>query len=233
MMSVDFNAAINSKPINNPVYFQYTSTSTTVAPNAIVILSSQPIYVTSVNIVPLQNNLGAFTMTTPSTYSVVLMNQPGEWMECDYVPIDSEEVATYSLPITSGLVKSSSMFSSFQTIILFIVFFFICVMSYFIIPSAYLAVIDIWLGQTILDENEKKNKIKYLDYIITFIICVPSIILVICGIFVPTTNPQINSGDVVLSGFCMGIIYIIGYIVIQSKKLSGNFIDGVDYTEDG
>jgi hypothetical protein len=181
----------------------------------------------------LQNNLGSFDMPMPvpaSVYSVVPVAQSGQWMECDYVPIDSEEVATYNLPISSDLVKSSSMFSSFQTIILFIVFFFICVLSYFIIPGAYQALVYLCF-RTYASEGgvaEKKKINAYLDFAISFVLCVPALLLVVCGVFVPNSNSNVNTGDVILSGVCIGIIYIIGYIVVQSKKLDENFIDYYD-----
>lgn len=233
MMTVDFDAAIYSKPISGAVYFQYTSAGVSYSPSSIVIVASQPIYITSVNIMTLQNNLGMFDMPGPtpaSAYSVIQLNQPGEWMECEYVPIDSEEVTTYNIPIASDLVKSGSMFNAMQTIILFIVFFFICVFAYLIIPVSYLAVVGIWLKQmapNAYSSSDKKDYIWYLDAILSILVGGTGFILVCVALF---TNNLPNANDVILSGFCLGIIYIIGYIVIQSKKMSGGtFIPGVDY----
>ncbi len=232
MMSVNFDAAIHSKPTSNPVYFQYTSAGVSYSPSSIVIVASQPIFITSVNLMTLQNNLGMFDMPGPtpaSAYSVIQLNQPGEWMECDYVPIDSEEVATYNLPVSSDLVKSSSMFNSMQTIILFIVFFFICVFAYLVIPVSYLALVGIWLKKMAPpgSGSDKKDYVWYLDAIISILLGGTAFILVCVALF---TSNLPNANDVILSGFCLGIIYIIGYIVIQSKKMSGGtFIPGVDY----
>jgi hypothetical protein len=168
--------------------------------------------------------------TPASAYSVIQLNQPGEWMECEYVPIDSEEVTTYNIPIASDLVKSGSMFNAMQTIILFIVFFFICVFAYLVIPVSYLAVVGIWLKQmapNAYSSSDKKDYIWYLDAILSILVGGTGFILVCVALF---TNNLPNANDVILSGFCLGIIYIIGYIVIQSKKMSGGtFIPGVDY----
>lgn len=233
MMTVDFDAAIYSKPTNGPVYFQYTSAGQSYAPSSIVIVASQPIFITSVNIMTLQNNLGLFDMPGPtpsSAYSVIQLNQPGEWMECDYVPIDSDEVTTFNLPFSSGLVQNSGMFNSMQTIILFIVFFFICVFAYLVIPISYLALVSIWLKRmapNAFSNSDKKDYIWYLDAILSILVGGTGFILICVALF--TTNLP-NANDVILSGFCLGIIYIIGYIVIQSKKMSGGtFITGVDY----
>lgn len=227
--TVDLNAAINSKPISNPVYIQYQSTVLT--PGATVILYTQPIWVTSVNLLTLQNNIQVFDMpmpSTPSNYAVIPLNVPGSWMECDYVPIDGGEVAAYSLPISSDLVKSSSIFSSFQTIILFIVFFFICAMSYFIVPAMYLAVVYHVLGRSYMDQSQKRSRILWLDIGISFVLAGTAFILICVGTFAPAGSVS-NSGDIILSGFCIGIIYIISYIIIQAKKTGGRFIEGVSY----
>ena len=229
-LTVDLGAAINSKPVSNPAYIQYQST--VLGPNnPTVIIFTQPIWITSVNLFTLQNNLGLFDMpmpSTPSNYAVIPLNVPGSWMECDYVPIDGGEVTTYNLPISSDLVKSGSMFSSLQTVILFIVFFFLCAMSYFIVPAMYLAVIYRVLGRSYLDQNEKRTRILWADIAISAILAGTAIILICVGTFAPPASVT-NSGDILLSGFSIGIIYIISYIIIQAKKSGGRFIEGVKY----
>ena len=234
MMTVDLDAAISSKPTSNPVYFEYTSPGVSYSPSSIVIVASQPIFITSVNIMTLQNNLGMFSMPMPSpasAYSVIQTAQPGQWMECDYVPIDSEEVASYNLPISSNLIKSNSMFNSMQTIILFIVFFFICVFAYFTIPMSYLGLLALWLKKMIPPGSggNKKDYVWYFDAILSLLLGGTAFCLIFFAVFFPISTGASNN-DAILSGFCIGIIYIIGYIVIQSKKMSGGtFIPGVDY----
>lgn len=229
IMTVDLNAAINSKPVASPVYIQYSST--VLGPGATVIVYSQPIWITSVNLFALQNNIGLFDMpmpTTPSAYSIIPQEVAGSWMECDYVPIDSEEVATYNLPIGSGLIKDNSTFSSFRTIILFLVFFFLCLIAYMIVPAVYLAIAYRVLGRVYRDQQQKRDRIFYMDAILSFLLGGTAIILICVGAFAPAASVT-NSGDILLSGFCIGIIYIISYIIVQSKKTSGKFIEGVKY----
>lgn len=226
IMTVDLNAAINSKPVASPVYIEYAST--VLGPGSTVIVYSQPIWITSVNLFTLQNNIGLFDMpvpSPPSAYAVVPVDVPGSWMECDYVPIDSGEVATYQLPLGSGLVKDNSVFSSFRTIILFLVFFFLCCIAYFIVPAAYLFIAYRALGRVYRDQQQKRNRILWMDIVLSGIFCTTTLILICVGTFanVPNTN------DILLSGFCIGIIYLIGYIIVQSKKIGGPFIEGVKY----
>jgi len=228
-LTVDLNAAINSKPVTKPVYIQYASST-----GATVLVYSQPIWITSVNVFALQNNLGLFDMPMPSpasNYSIIALNVPGSWMECDYVPIDGGEVAAYNLPVSSDLVKSNSTVHSLQTIIWFIVFFFLCMLSYFMVPAIYLGIVYRLLkmgGNEAISEDAKRKRIWWIDVTISGILGGIAFILICVGAFAPA-NKVTNSGDILLSGFCIGIIYIVSYIIVQSKKTSGDFIDGVDY----
>lgn len=207
-------------------YIVYTSS--VINPGATVVICTTPINVSSSVLFPLQNNAPLFDMSA-TIYSVIDANVEGSWMECDYVPIDSEEVMTYNLPINSGVAKDQSTFNSLQTIVLFIVFFFISVFAYFLIPSVYS-----WFANKVVqsgeDETDKKNRIFIMDCILSGVLGGLSAILIGVGAFGPE-NP--NNGDVLLSGFCIGIIYLIGYIIIQSKKTNDdNFISGIDYTNE-
>lgn len=230
--SVPININLNadtSETLSSAKYIVYTSSS--LNPGVTVCVYSIPIPVSSSSssyLLTLQNNLDLFDMSA-SVYSVVGTNTEGSWMECDYVPIDSEEIMTYNLPINSGVAKDQSTFNSFQTIILFVVFFFISVFAYFLIPSVYS-----WLAMNLLskindqDEIQKKNRIFMMDCIVSGLLVGVSVILIATGAFGPESP---NNGDVLLSGFCISIIYIIGYIIIQSKKNNDpKFIDGIDYT---
>jgi hypothetical protein len=149
-------------------------------------------------------------------------------MECDYVPIGSDTVTTYNLPIQSSALKDMGSIDTFRTIIMFIVFLFICAFSYLIIPTVYLIVMQRILGNQFLDQASKKKKIFYIDVIISFAFCATALILICVGAFADP-SPSVNSGDLILSGLIISILYIISYIVIQSKKLGGKFIDGIKY----
>lgn len=219
VVNLNSDTAANS---NSTKYIVYNSSNGTT-----VIVCTTPIVISSSSIFPLQNNLGLFDMYSP-TYSVCSAATEGSWMECDYVPIDSEDVATYNLPINSGISKDQSTFNSFQTIILFIVFFFISMLAYFLIPSVYS-----WFANKVIvdvyDENSRKNRVFIMDCILSAVLGGIAFLLIMIGAF-GSENP--NNGDILLSGFCIGIIYLIGYIIVQSKKTNDdNFITGIDYTK--
>lgn len=220
-MIVDFNAAINSKggPANYIVYPNSSDNST-------VVLFTRPIYITSVNLISLQNNIVLFDMAPKKGYSILsLTDDEGDWMECDFVPIGSDTVATYSLPIMSGLVKDISTFDSYKTIIMFIIFFVVCGFSYMLVPAIYLAIVVRVFGQGFLDQSEKKARVLYTDYALSALLAGSGIIMIMIGVF----STVKNAGDLILSGLTLCIIYAIGYVIIQSKKLAGKFIEGIKY----
>jgi hypothetical protein len=204
----------------------YTNQVDKISPVAVY---TSPIQISS-NVSIYQNNLGSIiSIPQPVDSQVISNNSASEWMECDNVPIGSDTVATYNLPIQSGLVKDINTLDSFRTIIMFIIFFLACVFSYFLVPSAYLGLINLFIGNGYLDPDTKKSRVATIDWSISAIMIGGlSIPLILSGVF---GNPDtMNTGDVLLSGIIIGIIYIIGFIIIQSKKLGGRFIEGVRYT---
>ena len=177
----------------------------------------------SANLFKYQNNLTNIAMTGSDMITISNDNS-SEWMECDNVPIGADTVATYNLPIYSGLVKDINTLDSFKTIVMFIIFFLSCVFCYFLIPTTYLAFIDFIMGNRYYDPNAKKQSVKWIDFGLTAFFVGMAIILIITGLSVKT-----NSGDLILTGIIFGMIYLIGYIIIQSKKMAGRFIEGVRY----
>lgn len=231
-----------SADANGAKYILYKSTDAQGAP-CIVAIFTTPILI--------QSSLSGYTKTTPwfkpatADYIVIQSNSDGDWMECDYVPVGSETVTTYNLPIQSSIIKDSNALDSLRTIIMFVVFFIICVFSYFLIPVIYVAVAGYIVKSkfftsmtgTMNAENtgaEDKNKnnrktILYMDYVLSFLFGGLGLILISVGAFSDTSKVE-NTGDLLLTGFSLSMIYIIGYIVIQSKKLSTpGFIEGVNY----
>jgi hypothetical protein len=188
---------------------------------------------------PISINTTPFTATTsdwikntnPEKYSMVdsAESSGGEWMECDYAPMDSDDViTTYNIPIQSSLIKDAKVLDSFRTLIMFMVFLLLCVFSYLIIPSVYLAVISKLLGNKFMSGGEKKTMILYIDIAISAVFGITGLVLLCVGAF---SDPDVvpHTGDILLSGFVISIVFIISYIVVQSKKMTGKFIDGVKY----
>jgi|LauGreSBDMM110SN_4_FD.fasta_scaffold45514_2 hypothetical protein len=179
------------------------------------------------------------SVTEPPNYSIVDSAEAagGEWMECDYAAIDSDEVVTtYNIPIQSSLIKDSNSLDSFRTLIMFMVFLILCVFSYLIIPSIYLAVMTKLIaavGGNNISTGEKKTWILYLDIALSTVFGLTGLILICIGAF-GNSDPSLpdyiaNTSDILLAGFSISIIFIISYIVVQSKKMTGKFIEGVKY----
>jgi hypothetical protein len=221
-VSININLDVVPSAGTNSFIF-YNSTTKDASPVAVY---TSPIQITS-DLMTYTNNLPiSMTGTNMQTIS---NSQVSEWMECDNVPIGSDTIATYNLPIQSGLVKDINTIDSFKTIVMFIIFFIVCVFSYFLIPSAYLALINIYIGKKYMDPKSKKETVGKIDLFISSVIIGFSILFLILGVGVFGNASNSNTGDLLLTGIILSIIYIIGYVVIQSKKLGGRFIEGVRY----
>lgn len=221
---------INSTPdpATGSTYIVYNATNNMGIPCLVVIFT---------NPIPINTNLIGYSRTcddlfmTPNsglTYSIVQSQTQGDWMECDYVPIDSPDVATYSLPIQSTLIKDSNSMDSLRTTIMFVTFFIICVFAYFLIPTVYLAIFSKLIKDDATPEKKKKV-VLYMDYVLSFLFGGVGLILICVGAFSDPTKVE-NTGDILLAGFAISIIYIISYIIIQARKLGGGvFLPGVNY----
>lgn len=162
--------------------------------------------------------------------SVNAADQP--WMVCENVDIDSDEMITsYNLPINSPILKEYGTVDSFKTAMMFIVFFFVCMFSYLIIPPVYLMIIKKIVDRSKPNGMGEKDFIFYIDFILCFLLGGTGFILICVGALSEPGKVE-NQGDVLLSGFVISLIFIISYIIIQSKKMTGPFIPRVDYVND-
>ena len=223
-ITVDLNADINAKASSSDTYIVYNSTN--VSSGAPVVVLTRPIFITSVALFVLQNNVGLFDMSpTPLTqYAIIPTTAPGTWMECDNVPIGSDEVTTLSLPTGSGMITDIAAFGSFRVIIMFLVFFFICVLAYLVVPVAYLSLARYCINVSV-SRIQNCTNIRNMEVIISVVLLVLSIILIGIGAFSSSQNmPNANLGDILLSGFCILMLYIMMYIVVQSKKQNPDFM---------
>lgn len=220
-LTVNLNSDIYAKSAPQAKYIQYTSAITN--PGSMVVIYTNPISISMTQIMTLQNNIASFDMYN-KIYSIIGQGTPGQWMECDYVPIDSEEVSSFNLPLASGILETQAQQSSFKTIMMFIVFALLVAMAYAIIPSAYLFIIHLVFGKTFLTEEEKTDRVYYVDLALTILFGAIPVILVLIGAF----GDLSNSGQILLVGITMGILYTIGYIIIQSKKMDKKFIPELD-----
>jgi hypothetical protein len=153
-------------------------------------------------------------------------------MVCENVEIDSDETITsYNLPINSPILKEYGTVDSFKTAVMFIVFFFICVFSYLLIPPVYLMIIKKLVSRSKPNGMGEKDFVFIIDIILCVILGGTGLILIGVGALSKPCQVE-NQGDVLLSGFVISIIFIISYIVVQSKKMTGPFVPGIDYVND-
>jgi len=202
-LSADFNADIFAKEIPEVKYVEYTSN---LGNAARVVTFAHPISIISNDLMALANNTNFFDLQ-PSEYSILTPSTPGEWMECDYVPIDSEEVETYNLPVSSSLVQDSAAHNSLKTMFMYILFLLFTGMSYSVIPAIYkyiLSFLFINLGTT--GQSARKIFMDRFDTIMRVSLLILIIIFFAIG------------QQFILYGIVISIVTLLGYIIISSKK---------------
>jgi len=212
-LNVDLNADIFRRNTFDAKYIQYKSSN-----GRNVFIYSEPITVTSVAIFTLENTISYFDMTA-TEYSIIESPVPGDWMECDYVPIDGEEATSYNLPIVSGIVQDQAANSSLKTMIMFILFILFMGISYTIIPTAYMYTAKIIFDFTDVEtSDDQKSQLKSINIGLSVLIAGTALILFFigAGVFGNTDNIP-NASLLLLIGMSLGIFYMIGYIILQSK----------------
>jgi len=213
-LNVDLNADIFRINTDDAKYIQYKSSN-----GRTVFVCSEPIKVTATAIFTLENNMKLFDMTA-TDYSLIGSPVPGDWMECDYVPIDGEEATSYNLPIVSGIVQDQAANSSLRTMIMFILFILFMGISYTIIPTAYMYTAKIIFEVMEVGESpeDQKSQLKSINIGLSVLIAGTAIILFFigAGVFGNTDNIP-NASLLLLIGMSLGIFYMIGYIILQSK----------------
>ena len=162
----------------------------------------------------LQNNLTLFDLQ-PAEYEIVKSPTPGEWMECDYVDIDSDEVVSYNLPVGSGLVQDNAAYSSLRTMMMYIMFIICTGLSYILIPHVYIYMLKFLFN--LLDVKNPSSQSKQMtnfDAGMLGFMCFIAFIL----IFVGVVSNQSVAPLLLLYGVLLGIGILLGHIIISSKK---------------
>ena len=211
-LTVDLNSAISQRSTPDAKYIEYTSS---LGSDVTVILYSTPLDVLSVGMHGLSNDQTNSFDWSPTDYNIIGAPAPGDWMECDYVPIDSEEVTTYNLPLNSGVIGDASASSSLKTMIMFILFMVFTGISYTAIPLAYRYLVEyIFKFMEKVNPVEQRQFLGKIDAGLAFFIGVTAVILLYLGAFTDYTNAPMY----LLVGMCMGIAGLLSYIILQSKK---------------
>lgn len=188
----------------------YTSSNN----NSTVVTFGGIFKVKSIVLMQLQNNLTLFDLQ-PAEYSIVKSPTPGEWMECDYVDIDSDEVVSYNLPVGSGLVQDNAAYSSLRTMMMYIMFIICTGLSYILIPHVYIYMLKFLFN--LLDVKNPSGQSKQMtnfDAGMLGFMCFIAFIL----IFVGVVSNQSVAPLLLLYGVLLGIGILLGHIIISSKK---------------
>jgi hypothetical protein len=176
------------------------------------IISTVPINVNATLIFSNSFNLGASRV---SSYAVVNIDDEDTWMECDYVPLGTDQVATM-MQIPLGSVSDLDSEQSFRQIILFLVFLVFILAFYFVIPPLYQ--MFLWkLANN--DQNAMCNVMKYLDWGYNLVLGVLWFILLWVGV----TSTDTNAPNVLSAGIVIGVMHLITYGTIMVSKYNPNF----------
>lgn len=213
-MTVTLNDDIYRETVPNMKYIEYTSN---LGNNATVIVYGRALEVISTSILTLENNIDLFDIQ-PDEYNILGAPVPGEWMECDYVPIDSEEVASYSLPVSSGLVQDSAANNSLKTMMMFIVFIILAVVCFNIIPVSYIFLLQfVFSFSDIVEPIEQRSTMTRVNQVIVGVLGLVAGYFLYIGIF---SNPSVypNYAEYLLYGIIICVLLLISYLIIESKK---------------
>ena len=213
-LTVDFNNDIRRNQTSGTKFIEYTSTK---GNKATVLMYGNAIEILSESVKDLENNVDLFNIQ-PSKYNIIGAPVPGEWMECDYVPIDSEEVASYNLPVSSQLVQDSSATNSLKTMVMFIIFILITMTCFSVIPAAYIFILQFVFNysQSVnpIDQKHMMNKFNQIIMIIFGIVILGCFYI---GVFAnPDSYP--NYAQYLLWGIVLSVVIGVCYLILESKK---------------
>ena len=212
--TVSLNDDIFRNQSGGTKFVEYTSN---LGNNATVLVYGRAIEIISVNVLTLQNNLNLFNLQ-PENYNIITAPEPGEWMECDYVPLDSQEVASYNLPVSSGIVQDSASNNALKTMLMFVLFIFLVVIAFSLIPITYIFLLKLTFSMFEKKApNEQTNTMTRFNQAFIIIFGLVAAYLIYIGVFGnPLTYP--NYAQYLLYGMVLAVILIVCYIIIQAKR---------------
>ena len=214
-MTVNLNDDIFRENVPDTKYVDYVSN---LGNNATVIVFGRALDIISVNVLALENNLTNLFNINPENYDIIGSPPPGEWMECDYVPLDSDEVAAYNLPVSSGLVQDNAANNSLKTMMMFIVFILLAVVCFNIIPLAYVFLLKfIFSFSDLTSPIEQRGSMNRVNQMCVVIFGILAGYFLYIGIF-GDPNVYPNYARYLLYGIIISVLMIITYLILESKK---------------
>ena len=135
-----------------------------------------------------------------------------QWMECDNVPLDSEEVLEISLPMKQHIDRSLENFSIAYYFMLFVI---LLMGMYFAIPVFYKTLYQVVPGG---DLASKISTIKYVEMGIAILFLLTAISLVTASLTMKEKNKQEERVNLATAGMYFLIITISFLIIAFFKK---------------
>ena len=209
-LTANFQKTVDFFSNEHTVYIIYTSSIN----NAKIVTLGLSIPIISTVLIALQNNLNIYN-PNPADYTICKPPVPGDWMECDYVDIDSEEVTSYNLPVGSGLVQDNAAYSSLRTMMMYILFIMFTGLSYTLIPHIYIFMLKSLFN--VLDVKNPSAQTKQMgnfDGGMLFLTVGLALSFIIVGVISTSSIAPI----LLLYGVLIGICVLLGHIIITSKK---------------
>lgn len=214
-MTVNLNEDIFRDSVSDTKYVEYVSN---LGNNATVIVFGRAIDIISVNVLDLENNLTNLFNVNSEQYNIIGSPPPGEWMECDYVPLDSDEVAAYNLPVSSGLVQDNAANNSLKTMMMFIVFILMAVVCFNIIPVSYVFLLQfVFSFSDITNPIEQRGSMNRVNQMCVVIFGILAGYFLYIGVF-GDPNVYPNYAQYLLYGILICVLMIITYLILESKK---------------
>lgn len=150
----------------------------------------------------------SYTFTDTTAYNTILATQPGQWMECDYVDVDSDNVA---VTLSSGKVQDDAAYNSLRTMMMYILFIIFTAFSYTLIPQIYILMLKAFFA--FMEAETKGKQSRAME---SFDLGALIFFFVLCFLFIAIGINQ--SPLLLLYGVCLGILTMLGHIIIKSKK---------------
>ena len=147
-----------------------------------------------------------------TNYDVILSTQPGQWMECDYVDVDSDNVA---VTVSSGIVQDNSAYNSLRTMMMYIIFIIFSGLSYIIVPHTYIFILNfIFNLSDIKNPAAQTKQMGNFDFIMGGIVGILIFALILAGVISTSSVAPV----LLLYGVLLGIFVLLCHIIITSKK---------------
>ena len=204
---IDIQKTLNTETTSETKYIIYDDG------NNKVCIFGQEYFIISAGAYALPKQYGEI-YSANTNYDVILSTLPGQWMECDYVDIDSDNVA---VTVSSGIVQDNSAYNSLRTMMMYILFIIFTGLSYTLIPWIYIIMLKGFFTFTeATTEQAQTKQMGKLDFGLFSFLTGISILFIFIGISTDSSAAPL----LLLYGVFLGIAILLGNIIIKSKKAS-------------